>query len=111
MFTVKELRKLEPNKTLRSGNGFCARSYASGSISFFVMRKIKGDPTPKSYKVGQAFKDDSHLNRAILNAQAKATHYATLMSEGIDPRDKEKADKLANHHYTRGAYGKILRAI
>lgn len=95
MFTVTELRKLEPNKTLRSGNGFCARSYASGSISFFVMRKIKGDPTPKSYKVGQAFKDDSHLNRAILNAQAKATHYATLMSEGIDPRDKEKADKLA----------------
>ena len=94
MFTVTELRKLEPNKTLRSGNGFCARSYASGAISFLVLRKIKGDPVPKSYKVGQAFKDDPHLNRAILNAQAKATHYASLMSEGIDPRDKEKADKL-----------------
>ena len=95
MFTVKELKKLQPNKTISAGNGFCARFNASGSISFLVMRKIKGDPIPKSYKVGEAFKDDPDLNRALLNAQSKATYYARLMSEGIDPKQKEKADKLA----------------
>jgi integrase len=96
LFTVKELKKLQPKKTISAGNGFCARfNPASGSISFLVMRKIKGDPTPKSYKVGEAFKDDPDLNRALLNAQSKATYYARLMSEGIDPKQKEKADKLA----------------
>jgi len=95
LFTVKELKKLQPNKTISAGNGFCARFNASGSISFLVMRKIKGDPIPKSYKVGEAFKDDPDLNRALLNAQSKATYYARLMSEGIDPKQKEKADKLA----------------
>ena len=90
MFTVTELRKLEQGRTLRAPNGFCARAYASGAVSFLVMRKVKGDPVPKSYKVGSAFKDDVNLNRAILNAQAKATQYATLMSEGIDPRVQEK---------------------
>jgi len=95
LFTIKELKKLQPNKTISAGNGFCARFNASGSISFLVMRKIKGDPIPKSYKVGEAFKDDPDLNRALLNAQSKATYYARLMSEGIDPKQKEKADKLA----------------
>ena len=104
MFTPTELRKLELGKTLRSGNGFCARSNASGSISFLVMRKVKGDPVPKSYKVGQAFKDDPNLNKAILNAQAKATQYATLMSEGIDPREEEKlvAEDLVKKQRTLG---------
>jgi integrase len=104
LFTPTELRKLEQGKTLRSGNGFCARSNATGSISFLVMRKVKGNPVPKSYKVGQAFKDDPNLNKAILNAQAKATQYATLMSEGIDPREEEKlvAEDLVKKQRTLG---------
>ena len=66
VFTVTELRKLEQGRTLRAPNGFCARAYASGAVSFLVMRKVKGDPVPKSYKVGSAFKDDVNLNRAII---------------------------------------------
>ena len=92
MFTTSQIRKLKQGQTLRAPNGFCVRAYDSGAISFLVMRKIKGDPVPKSYKVGSAFKDDVNLNRAILNAQAKATQYATLMSEGIHPRTQEKAE-------------------
>jgi|TARA_R110002012_G_C11648593_1_gene611221 integrase len=92
LFTTSQIRKLENGKTLRGTNGFCARVYASGSVSFLVMKKIKGDPVPKSYQVGQAYKDDPNLNRAILNAQAKATQYASLMNEGIDPRKQEKLE-------------------
>jgi integrase len=93
MFTVKDIRALKPKQELNSGNGFIARGNSNNTVSFIVKKKLRGQKSPLSRTIFNVPQYDSNLQNSIIKATSIAMSWITLMSQGIDPKEKEKEDK------------------